>query len=146
MRSLRAGALLAPSTAATANPWASEALAASHHACPHATPKVDPIPVPSIVDPAVFEAAQTQLEENRKRKGERRRGRCWLLQGLTVCQRCRYAYYGKTAPRSRKYDPMNALNYYRCIGEMATDSAAKQCATIGPSAATSWGRFIPFRP
>jgi site-specific DNA recombinase len=74
------------------------------------------IPVPSIVDPAVFEAAQTQLEENRKRKRERRRGRCWLLQGLTVCQRCRYAYYGKTAPRSRKYDPMNALHYYRCIG------------------------------
>ena len=39
-----------------------------------------------------------------------------MLQGLTVCQRCRYAYYGKTAPRSRKYDPMNALHYYRCIG------------------------------
>jgi site-specific DNA recombinase len=74
------------------------------------------IPVPSIVDPAVFEAAQAQLEENRKRKRERRRGRCWLLQGLTVCQRCGYAYYGKTAPRSRKYDPMNALHYYRCIG------------------------------
>ena len=74
------------------------------------------IPVPSIVDSAVFEAAQAQLEENRKRKRERRRGRCWLLQGLTVCQRCGYAYYGKTAPRSRKYDPMNALHYYRCIG------------------------------
>lgn len=74
------------------------------------------IPVPSIVDPAVFDAAQAQLEENRKRKRERRPGRCWLLQGLTVCRRCGYAYYGKTAPRSRKYDPMNALHYYRCIG------------------------------
>jgi site-specific DNA recombinase len=39
-----------------------------------------------------------------------------LLQGLTVCQRCGYAYYGKTAPRSRKYDPMNTLRYYRCTG------------------------------
>jgi len=74
------------------------------------------IPVPSIVDPAVFAAAQAQLEENRRRKRERRQGRCWLLQGLTVCQRCGYAYYGKTAPRSRNYDPKNALHYYRCIG------------------------------
>ena len=74
------------------------------------------IPVPPIVDPAVFEAAQAQLEENRRRKRERKRGLCWLLQGLTVCQRCGYAYYGKTAPRSRKYDPMNVLRYYRCTG------------------------------
>jgi len=64
----------------------------------------------------VFEAAQAQLEENRRRKRERKRGLCWLLQGLTVCQRCEYAYYGKTAPRSRKYDPMNVLRYYRCTG------------------------------
>ena len=74
------------------------------------------IPVPPIVDPAVFEAGQAQLEENRRRKRERKRGLCWLLQGLTVCRRCGYAYYGKTAPRSRKYDPMNILRYYRCTG------------------------------
>jgi site-specific DNA recombinase len=74
------------------------------------------IPVPSIVDPGVFEAAQAQIEENRRRKRERKRGQYWLLQGLTVCQRCGYAYYGKMAPRSRKYDPMNALRYYRCTG------------------------------
>ena len=74
------------------------------------------IPVPPIVDPAVFEAAQAQLEENRRRKRERKRGLCWLLQGLTVCRRCGYAYYGKTAPRSRKYDPINILRYYRCTG------------------------------
>ena len=74
------------------------------------------ITVPPIVDPAVFEAVKAQLEENRRRKRERKRGLCWLLQGLTVCQRCGYAYYGKTAPRSRKYDPMNILRYYRCTG------------------------------
>lgn len=74
------------------------------------------IPVPAIVDPAVFEAAKTQLEENRQRKRERGRGHCWLLQGLAVCQCCGYAYYGKTAPRSRKYDPLNILRYYRCTG------------------------------
>jgi site-specific DNA recombinase len=74
------------------------------------------IPVPPIVDPAVFEAVRAQLEENRRRKRERQRGQCWLLQGLTVCRRCGYAYYGKIAPRSRPYDPMNTLRYYRCTG------------------------------
>src|SRR5271166_4208745 len=74
------------------------------------------IPVPSLVDPTVFELARTQLEENRRRKRRQKTGAFWLLQGLTVCQRCGYAYYGKTAPRSRKYDPMNTLRYYRCTG------------------------------
>jgi site-specific DNA recombinase len=74
------------------------------------------IPVPPLVDPKVFELARTQLEENRRRKRRQRTGKCWLLQGLTVCQHCGYAYYGKTAPRSGKYDPTNILRYYRCIG------------------------------
>ena len=74
------------------------------------------IPVPAIVDPAVFETAQAQLEENRRRKRERKHSYCWLLQGLTVCRCCGYAYYGKTAPRSRQYDPLNTLHYYRCTG------------------------------
>ena len=52
-------------------------------------------PVPSIVDPVVFEAVRAQLEENRRRKRERQRGQPWLLQGLTVCRRCGYAYYRK---------------------------------------------------
>jgi len=74
------------------------------------------IPVPQLVDPDVFEAARTQLEENRERKRDRTPGQGWLLQGLTVCRRCGYAYYGKRAPRSRQYDPTNTLRYYRCIG------------------------------
>ena len=74
------------------------------------------IPVPRLVDPAVFEAVRGQLEDNRKRKRDRKPGQGWLLQGLTVCRRCGYAYYGKAAPRSRKYDPTNTLRYYRCTG------------------------------
>jgi site-specific DNA recombinase len=74
------------------------------------------IPVPSLVDPAMFEATRGQLEENRRRKRNHVPGARWLLQGLTVCRRCGYAYYGKTAPRSRKYDPANTLRYYRCTG------------------------------
>jgi site-specific DNA recombinase len=90
------------------------------------------IPVPPIVDPAVFEAVRVQLEENRRRKRERERGQCWLLQGLTVCQRCGYAYYGKTAPRSRKYDPMNALRYYRCTGADGYRFSGKAVCNNGP--------------
>ncbi|MER9237349.1 recombinase family protein, partial [Mesorhizobium sp. M0622] len=74
------------------------------------------IPVPPLVDRTVFEAARAQLEENGKRKRQRMPGADWLLQGLTVCRRCGYAYYGKRAPSSRKYDPTNTLRYYRCIG------------------------------
>ena len=74
------------------------------------------IPVPPLVDPTVFEAARRQLEENRRRKRDRGSSHCWLLQGLTVCRRCGYAYYGKMAPRSRPYDPANTLHYYRCTG------------------------------
>ena len=71
---------------------------------------------PPLVDPTVFELARTQLEENRRRKRRQKTGASWLLQGLTVCRRCGYAYYGKAAPRSRKYDPTNILRYYRCTG------------------------------
>src|SRR4051812_33793627 len=74
------------------------------------------VPVPALVDAAVFEAAQAQLAENRQRKRDSLRGPRWLLQGLTVCRRCGYAYYGKTTPRSGK-DPSKGEYYqYRCIG------------------------------
>jgi site-specific DNA recombinase len=73
------------------------------------------IAVPALVDAATFDAAQAQLEENRKRSRQSRRGPRWLLQGLTVCRCCGYAYYAKTSPLS----PTNrkrTRHYYRCIG------------------------------
>jgi site-specific DNA recombinase len=90
------------------------------------------IPVPPIVDATVFEAVRVQLEDNRRRKRERKHGQFWLLQGLTVCQRCGYAYYGKTAPRSRKYDPMNSLRYYRCTGADGYRFSGKAVCNNGP--------------
>ena len=90
------------------------------------------IPVPPIVDPAVFEAVRAQLEENRRRKRNVSVGQCWLLQGLTVCRRCGYAYYGKIAPRSRKYDPMNTLRYYRCTGADGYRFSGKAVCNNGP--------------
>jgi site-specific DNA recombinase len=76
------------------------------------------IPVPALVDPVVFEAARTQLEENRMGERGRRPGSGWLLQGLVVCRHCGYAYCGKVAPRSRK-DPSKKLRYCQCGGAEA---------------------------
>jgi site-specific DNA recombinase len=68
------------------------------------------IPVPALVEPAVFEAVQEQLEENRRRARIPEKGSRYLLQGLLVCAQCGYAYHGLTA---------NAHNaYYRCSGTM----------------------------
>ncbi len=64
----------------------------------------------------MFEAVQAQLAENHRRKRESRKGPRWLLQGLTVCRRCGYAYYGKMAPRSNWAKSKDVLCYYRCIG------------------------------
>src|SRR6202171_4979597 len=93
------------------------------------------IPVPPLVDPTVFDVVRTQLEENRRRKRHQKFGKCWLLQGLTVCRNCGYAYYGKTAPRSRKYDPTNILRYYRCIGADGYRFNGKAVCNNGPVAA-----------
>ena len=74
------------------------------------------VPVPALVDAAVFEAAQAQLAENRQRKRDGLRGPRWLLQGLTVCRQCGYAFYGKAVPRSSKDRTKGDYRLYRCIG------------------------------
>ena len=44
------------------------------------------------------------------------RGPHWLLQGLTVCHRCGYAYYGKAMPTSSRARSKGEYRQYRCIG------------------------------
>ncbi len=56
------------------------------------------VSVPALVDGALFRAAHRQLEENRSRARLGRRRPGYLLQGLTCCARCGYAYYGKDDP------------------------------------------------
>jgi site-specific DNA recombinase len=74
------------------------------------------VPVPALVSEELFDAVQPQLEENRRRA---RRGARYLLQGLLVCARCGYAYYGKAlSPSARKGHPRDYA-YYRCIGSDA---------------------------
>jgi len=77
------------------------------------------IPVPAIVSSSLFDVVQEQLQENRKRNRQGKRGAKHLLQGLLVCKSCGHAYYGKAiSPSSRKGNPRNYA-YYRCIGSDA---------------------------
>jgi site-specific DNA recombinase len=69
------------------------------------------IPVPALVDPALFEAVQEQLEENRRRARIPEKGSRDLLQGLLVCAQCGSASHGCTN------DERNA--YSRCSGSMS---------------------------
>jgi site-specific DNA recombinase len=92
-------------------------------AVPHATRRVRgpreewiEIAVPALVDKALFEAAQMQLDENRKRKRDSRRSPRWLLQGLAVCCCCGHAYYAKTSALSPTDRSKGRRHYYRCIG------------------------------
>jgi len=74
------------------------------------------IPVPAIVSPEMFAAANEQLERNRRLSARNARGQRYLLQGLVVCARCGYAFYGKpVSPASAKKKPRRYA-YYRCVG------------------------------
>src|SRR5215475_10869536 len=79
-----------------------------------------PIPVPALVEPAVFAAVQEQLQENKRHaRQQSRRGALYLLQGLLQCPHCGYAFYGKRlSPSARKGHP-RAYAYYRCLGTYA---------------------------
>lgn len=73
------------------------------------------IPVPAIINEALFLAVQEQLDENRKSARQRRHGAVYLLQGLTVCGQCHYAYYGKKVSKAAGKGRQHYA-YYRCIG------------------------------
>ena len=74
------------------------------------------IPVPALIDAALFEAVQQQLQENRQRARQSQRGAKYLLQGLLVCQQCGYAYYGKPVSHKSAKGKVREYAYYRCIG------------------------------
>ena len=91
--------------------------ASSHHDVP--SEQWLSIPVPALVDAALFDAVQEQLQENRQRARVPQRGAKYLLQGLIVCACCGYAYYGKAlSPSARKYHE-RSYAYSRCVGSDA---------------------------
>jgi site-specific DNA recombinase len=67
------------------------------------------IPVPAIIEEALFEVVQEQLRENKQRHRLAKQTAKYLLQGLVVCQCCGYAMCG------RRYD---GKLYYRCVGNV----------------------------
>ena len=77
------------------------------------------IPVPAIVSEELFDSVQEQLAENKKRNRQGKRGARYLLQGLLVCQKCGYAYYGKPVSISAGKGKRRSYAYYRCIGSDA---------------------------
>ncbi len=73
------------------------------------------IDVPAIVDDALFETVQEQLDANRHQASERKRGASYLLQGLLRGSCCGSAYYGKKVSRSSAKGRVQWA-YYRCTG------------------------------
>jgi hypothetical protein len=73
------------------------------------------IDVPAIVLKEVFQAAKKQLQRNKRLSKRHGRGEKYLLQGLTVCSCCGYAYYGKTASKSAAKGARRYA-YYRYVG------------------------------
>ena len=74
------------------------------------------IPVPALVDESLFEAAQEQLRENRTRARQGRRHSGCLLQGLTCCSSCGYAYYAKRLRQRGAGRQLVDYVYYCCTG------------------------------
>jgi site-specific DNA recombinase len=68
------------------------------------------------VEEELFDAVASQLEENRRRSRQGRRGARYLLQGTLVCKCCGYAYYGKQISLSGGKGKRRGYGYYRCVG------------------------------
>jgi site-specific DNA recombinase len=75
-----------------------------------------PIEVPALVNEALFQSVAEQLAENRRRARQRQRGARYLLQGLLLCKRCGYAFYGKPVSPASAKGKKRRYAYYRCSG------------------------------
>src|SRR5262249_56989391 len=83
------------------------------------------IPVPALIDEALYDAVQEQLAENRRRARQSQRGARYLLQGLLGCKVFGYAYYGKPlSPSTPKHRPPPHAHHRR--------SGTDRCRLRGP--------------
>jgi site-specific DNA recombinase len=89
-----------------------------------------PIPVPAIVEPALFQAVQERLAEHRSHPGRAASQPRYLLAGLVVCKRCGYAYRGRM--QNGKAHP-GGYRYYRCYGTEAERLPGGVRVCAGPS-------------
>jgi len=88
------------------------------------TPPEDwtPIPVPAIISPALFDAAQARLERNSRTARRNNTVYTYLLRGLVSCGQCQLACTGRTSQSGYSYywcrgrtDPLRATLGERCI-------------------------------
>src|SRR5215208_1782592 len=101
------------------------------------------VPVPAIVDEALFAAAAEQLAENRRRNRERLAGLRYLLRGLLVCRKCGYCFTG--------YNPKPATTPSRgattgAAAPTAASSKARSAATPTCWPSNRWRRRCGTRP
>jgi site-specific DNA recombinase len=96
------------------------------------------IPVPAIVSAEVFAAVREQMERNLRLVRHQARGQRYLLQGLLVCARCGYAFYGMTVKHRRGYEH----SYYRCIGTDAHRFAGTRVCTNPPVRADTLDDYV----
>jgi site-specific DNA recombinase len=82
--------------------------------------------VPALVSRELIEAAARQLEQNRRRYREQKKGAQFLLSGLVVCHRCGGAYCGRRQRRSPQAAP---YVYYRCLGTDKSRHAGEAVCT-----------------
>ncbi|WP_353275782.1 recombinase family protein [Wolbachia endosymbiont (group A) of Pipizella viduata] len=92
------------------------------------------IAVPRIVDEELFNTVQEQLAENRERVKRQERRAARLLQGLTVCQRCRYAYCGTYVINRRG----TYYYYYRCIAPSYKEACGNRPVQADALETTIW--------
>jgi site-specific DNA recombinase len=102
------------------------------------------IPVPAIVEAGLFESAQEQLAENRRRNRQRLAGVRYLLQGLLVCRKCGYACCGRWQPRYPR-EAGRGYHYYRCCGtESNRFDGQRRCdarvVAVAPLDAAVWAK------
>ena len=74
------------------------------------------VPVPALMEPALFETVQEQLRDNQRYARQRQRGARYVLQGLRLCARCGYADSGKPVSTRAAKGQRRASAYDRCIG------------------------------
>lgn len=80
------------------------------------------IAVPALVSVELFEAANEQLAENRRRYRQPGYGAQFLLQGLLVCPSCGYAWCGQRRyPKKILKKAERPVGSYRCSGRMRTE-------------------------
>jgi site-specific DNA recombinase len=87
------------------------------------------VPVPALIEPRQWDAAQAQLARNREQGRGRPAAQPSLLRGLLRCGACGRRMHAWLAPRGpRRY------RYYRCAGDdRLRVSAAARCTRLVPA-------------